>query len=62
MPLDGIVISRSSNYKVLDDAAIKIVRLGAPYAAIPENVLKGHDMITIIRSWRFETDQGLRSK
>lgn len=62
VPLDGIVISRSSNYKVLDDAAIKIVRLGAPYAAIPENVLKGHDMITIIRSWRFETDQGLRSK
>ena len=62
VPLDGIVISRSSNYKVLDDAAIKIVRLGAPYAAIPENVLKGHDMITIIRTWRFETDQGLRSK
>ncbi len=62
VPLDGIVISRSSNYKILDDAAIKIVRLGAPYAAIPENVLKGHDMITIIRTWRFETDQGLRSK
>ncbi|MFW5451731.1 MAG: energy transducer TonB [Methylophagaceae bacterium] len=62
VPPDGIVISRGSGHKVLDDAAIKIVRLGAPYATIPENVLQDHDMITIIRTWRFETDQGLLSK
>jgi len=62
VPPDGIVISRSSGHKVLDDAAIKIVRLAAPYAAIPENVLQGYDMITIIRTWKFETDRGLLSR
>jgi len=47
---------------VLDNAAVKIVRLAAPYAAIPENVLQGYDMITIIRTWKFETDRGLLSR
>lgn len=62
VPPDGIVISRSSGHKVLDDAAVKIVRLAAPYSAIPENVLQGYDMITIIRTWKFETDRGLLSR
>tara|TARA_R110001606_G_scaffold346892_2_gene495877 strand:+ start:19673 stop:20647 length:975 start_codon:yes stop_codon:yes gene_type:complete len=62
VPPNGIVISRSSGYKVLDDAAVKIVRLGAPYAAIPENVLKSNDMLTIIRTWKFETNSGLSTR
>lgn len=62
VPPNGIVISRSSGYKVLDDAAVKIVRLGAPYAAIPENVLKSNDMLTIIRTWKFETNRGLSTR
>jgi len=62
VPPNGIVISRSSGYKVLDDAAVKIVRLGAPYAAIPENVLKNNDMLTIIRTWKFETNSGLSTR
>jgi protein TonB len=62
VPSDGIIITRRSGYKVLDAAAVKIVRLGSPYAAIPENVLQNFDMITITRTWRFETDQGLRTK
>jgi periplasmic protein TonB len=62
VPPNGIVISRSSGHKVLDDAAIKIVRLGAPYAAIPEEVLKNNDMLTIIRTWKFETNRGLSTR
>lgn len=62
VPPDGIVVSRSSGHKVLDDAAVKIVRLGAPYAVIPENVLQGSDMLTIIRTWKFETNQGLSTR
>jgi protein TonB len=62
VPPNGIVISRSSGHKVLDDAAVKIVRLGAPYAAIPENVLKSNDMLTIIRTWKFETNRGLSTR
>ena len=62
VPPNGIVISRSSGHKVLDDAAVKIVRLGAPYATIPEDVLKGNDMLTIIRTWKFETNRGLSTR
>ncbi|MBL1320649.1 MAG: energy transducer TonB [Methylophaga sp.] len=59
---DGIVISRSSGYDILDQAAVRIVRLGAPYAAIPDDVLPdGYDALTIIRTWRFETNRGLSS-
>lgn len=56
---DGIVISRSSGYEILDQAAVRIVRLGAPYAPIPDDVLQDYDVLTIIRTWRFETDRGL---
>ncbi len=62
VPPDGIVVSRSSGHKVLDDAAVKIVRLGAPYSAIPDNVLLDNDMLTIIRTWKFETNQGLSAR
>lgn len=62
VPADGIVVSRSSGHKVLDDAAIKIVRLGAPYANIPDNVLKDNDMLTIIRTWKFESQRGMSAR
>lgn len=62
VPAGGIVISRSSGHPVLDDAAVRIVRLGAPYSAIPDNVLKDSDMLTIIRTWKFETGQGLSTR
>jgi len=38
------------------------VRLGAPYAAIPEDVLKNNDMLTIIRTWKFESARGLSAR
>jgi len=59
VPADGIVIQKSSGHELLDDAAVRIVRLGAPYSAIPDNVLKDHDRLTIIRTWKFETSRGL---
>jgi len=62
VPPDGIVVSRSSGHKILDDAAVRIVRLGAPYAAIPENVLLNSDMLTIIRTWKFKTSRGLSTR
>ncbi|PHS71421.1 MAG: energy transducer TonB [Methylophaga sp.] len=62
VPPDGIVVSRKSGHAMLDAAAVKIVRLGAPYSDIPENVLQGNDMLTIIRTWKFETNQGLSTR
>jgi len=62
VPADGITVLNPSRHKMLNEAAIRIVRLGAPYSAVPADVLKDNDMITIIRTWKFETNQGLSSK
>ena len=51
--LKSVEIIHSSGQKVLDDAAIRIVRMAAPYMPFPPN-LKGYDVIEIIRTWRFE--------
>ncbi len=48
-----IEIRKSSNYKVLDNAAIKIVKLSSPFAAIPKSVLLDNDAIVITRTWLF---------
>lgn len=60
--VDGITVSRSSGSRVLDNAAVKIVRLGAPYAKISKEVLQGNDMLTIIRTWKFESSHGLSTQ
>lgn len=51
--LKSVEIIHSSGQKVLDDAAIRIVRMAAPYMPFPPS-LKGYDVIEIIRTWRFE--------
>lgn len=58
--LKKIEILRSSGHKVLDDAAIRIVELAAPFAPFPEN-LHEKDIIEIIRTWRFEPGDRLYS-
>lgn len=62
VPEGGIVISRSSGHAVLDEAAKKIVRMGAPYAPVSEDVLQGSEMLTVIRTWKFESDRGLSTR
>ena len=51
--LKKVVITQSSGHKVLDDAAINIVRMAAPFSPFPPE-LQDHDVIEIIRTWRFE--------
>ena len=51
--VDNIEILRSSGYKVLDDAARRIVQLAAPYGAFPPDIRKDTDVIEITRTWTF---------
>jgi protein TonB len=37
----------------LDDAAIRIVKLAAPYAPFPEDIRKEVDILHITRTWKF---------
>jgi protein TonB len=48
-------LRRSSGHKVLDEAAKRIVRMGAPYAAFPPDIARDTDIIDISRTWRFTT-------
>ncbi len=46
-------IARSSGHKILDDAALKIVYLAAPFAPLPPDILKETDVLHITRTWTF---------
>ncbi len=48
-----IVLRRSSGHKVLDDAAIRIVKLASPYAPFPKEIRKETDILHIERTWQF---------
>jgi protein TonB len=51
--VNEITIRRSSGHKVLDDAAIRIVRLASPYAPFPDNIKADTDILHITRTWQF---------
>jgi len=54
---DGTVhqinVLRTSGSKVLDDAAIRIVELSAPFAPFPDNIKSEIDIMHITRTWQF---------
>lgn len=52
--IQNIEILKSSGYKVLDDAAIRIVRLAAPFQPFNVEMRKSTDVLEIIRTWKFE--------
>ena len=51
-----IIINKTSGNKELDKAAIKIVRLGEPYAVFSPKMQKEVDLINITRTWKFTED------
>ena len=48
-----IKITRSSGHKLLDDAAMNIVHMAAPFPPFPDNIRKDKDELHIIRTWQF---------
>lgn len=57
--VNNISVLRSSGHKLLDDAAIRIVRLAAPFAKMPPEMSKETDVLHIIRTWQFLDKNGL---
>ncbi len=51
--LDKIEINRPSGHRVLDEAALRIVRLSAPFAAFSADIAKDTDILSITRTWTF---------
>lgn len=60
--LYSVRVLRSSGYKVLDDAATRIVKLAAPYPPLSEDILQDTDILHIPRVWQFESGGGLKTR
>lgn len=57
-----IDINRSSGFKVLDDAARRIVQMASPYAPFPPDIRRDTDVIEITRTWYFTQGDQLSAK
>jgi len=55
----SIRISKSSGNPALDEAAIKIVRMSAPFPPLPLDLRKELDVLVITRVWKFSDESGL---
>ncbi len=51
--LVGVRILRSSGHAVLDQAAVRIVELSAPFAPFPPELRATTDILDITRTWQF---------
>ncbi len=57
----GVKVLETSGHHVLDDAAVHIARLGAPYQPFSEAIkeeLGSNGVLHIIRTWRFDSQTG----
>lgn len=59
--LERVEVNRSSGQSLLDDAARRIVRMAAPYAAFPEAIRRDTDILEITRTWTFTNADRLRA-
>jgi protein TonB len=48
-----ITIRQPSGHKLLDDAAVRIVKLAAPFAPFPDDIRQETDVLYITRTWVF---------
>ena len=53
--IEAVALRRSSGERVLDDAAVRIVRLAAPFAEFPEGIAGEVDVLHIERTWLFHS-------
>ena len=60
--LHSVRVLRTSGHKVLDDAAVRIVKLAAPYPPLSEDILQDTDILHIPRVWQFESGGGLMTR
>ncbi len=51
--LHATQVLRSSGQKLLDDAAVRIVELAAPYSPLPADIRAETDILHITRTWKF---------
>lgn len=55
--LESVKVLSSSGFAVLDEAAIKVVRMAAPYSPFPPELRATTDKLEIIRTWQYLENQ-----
>jgi periplasmic protein TonB len=60
--VEDVQINRSSGYGILDRAAMRIVRLAAPFSAFPDNIRRDTDILHITRTWSFSKGDQLSAE
>jgi protein TonB len=60
--IKSIKIRQSSGHKVLDDGAVRIVRLAAPFSRFSKDIRKEVDELVITRTWVFEAGKRFSAK
>lgn len=60
--LEKVMIDKSSGSKILDDAAIDIVKLAAPYARFSKEMKTTTDILDITRTWTFTQEDALSTQ
>ena len=56
----AVTLRKSSGHGILDAAAIRIVKMAAPYPPLPEAIRKEVDILHITRTWKFINNEMLR--
>lgn len=58
--VEAVEVNRSSGHKILDQAAVRIVRLASPFERFPADIKRDTDILHITRTWTFtRSDQVL---
>jgi protein TonB len=60
--VENVEVSKSSGHRILDAAAMRIVKLAAPYSPLPPDITKDTDILTITRTWTFTSSDRLESE
>ena len=55
--IEKVRVLNSSGFKVLDDAAIRIVHIASPYDRFSDSIHKEIDILHIVRTWEFVQSQ-----
>ena len=55
-------VQTSSGHEVLDQAAREIVKMAAPFAPLPPDILSEVDILVITRTWRFDGQDHLETR
>jgi len=60
--VDSVTLNRSSGHRVLDEAAMQVVRMAGPYDRFPEAIARDTDFISITRTWTFSRDEAMSAQ